>query len=273
MGRLMKYELRSAMKLFLPLWLAVLVLAGINRLTFNSNMFDMPNGNAAAFRFLEWLSGIAMFLFVVAIMGVFVVALIFVIQRFYQGLLKDEGYLTFTLPVRTDSILWAKTFSAMILIAASVVVCLAAVLILGASRELWKNLAWGWQWLMKYSGRGDVILACILGFILAIAAMIPSVQYLYLSMSIGHLAQKHRAAASVGAFVGIDILLNLVSSLALSPILNRMMESGIVWWDRDPDVTAVIWLIFGVLLAICLIQTVIFYFPTRYILNKHLNLE
>lgn len=270
MGRLMKYELRSAMKLFVPLWLAVLVLAGISRLSFLYNGNALVEGNLAANRFLDWLSGIAMFLFVIAIIGVFVVALIFVIQRFYQGLLKDEGYLTFTLPVRTDSILWAKTFSAMILIVTSVVVCLAAILLLAADRELWQELSWGWQAIVRFNGQSNVVLACVLAVILMLMGTVPSLQYLYLSMAVGHLAQKHRVAASVGAFVGINVLLNLVASLAFTPVANWFFDSGRQW---SMDVTGTIWLVFLVLLLVCLIQIVIFYFPTRYILNRHLNLE
>lgn len=274
MGRLMKYELRSTMKLFAPLWLAVLALAVINRFTFfRSTRVLTPAGAALAnSRLAAWLTGLAMVLYVVAIIGVFVVALIFVILRFYQGLLKDEGYLTFTLPVRTDTILWAKTFSAVILIAGSVIVCILSVLVLNAERDFWSNLAEGWRNAVRLAGGGSLIQTIVLAVIAALASVIPGVQYLYLSMSIGHLAQKHRVGASVLAYVGIQIVLNSVSSLLISPAVEWLVSfDSLRNWSIGANGT--IWILFGIVMAVLAIETAIFYFPTRYILTRHLNLE
>ncbi len=274
MGRLMKYELRSALRLFVPLWLAVLVLAGVNRFTRGASGYTALTPARSVLEssgLWNWLAGIGMVLYVVAIIGVIVVALIFVIQRFYQGLLKDEGYLTFTLPLRTDSILWAKTFSAMILIVGSAVVCILSVLLLSARQELWQEIVKGWRNDIEVNG-GHAVLGVILIVIALLAWMIPAVQQLYLSMAIGHLGQKHRAGASVLAYVGIEIVLNMVTSLLLIPLVTALAEkSPIRIWNSTGG--SILWAVFGCTMLAAIVKTAIFYFPTRYILKRHLNLE
>lgn len=278
MGRLMKYELRSTLKLFAPLWLAVLALAGVNRLisrltwSVSAHVALTPAGSVLeSSNIRNWLASLAMVLYVVAIIGVFVVALIFVIQRFYQGLLKDEGYLTFTLPVRTDSILWAKTFSAMILIAGSAVVCILSVLLLSAKRDFWHGIVEGWRDVVEAYG-GNAVLGVILTVIAVLASIIPAVQQLYLSMAIGHLGQKHRAGASVLAYVGIEIVLNMVTSLLLVPLVTGLVGKSptLIW---HPTAGSILWAVFGWTMLAAIVKTAIFYFPTRYILKRHLNLE
>lgn len=262
MGRLMKYELRSTMKLFTPLWLAVLALAVINRFTlFNpKRYFSQP---------VNILADIVILLYVFAIIGVFVVALIFVIQRFYQGLLKDEGYLTFTLPVRIDSILWGKTFSSLILLAGSMLVCLLSLLLMFMNGDVWANLSDSWRQLVQVSEGRTVVLTVILLLIVLLASIIPAVLYLYLSMSIGHLSQKHRVGASVLAYVGIRIVLSLVSNLVMSPVRELAWDGNV--WNLSSVQT--VWLLFAIAMAVVVVESAIFYFPARYILRRHLNLE
>ena len=97
MGRLMKYDLRAAMRLFIPLWLGTLALALVNRFTVHLEFSEN--------RILNFFTGLVMVLYVLAALSILVVTLIYIIQRFYQSMLKDEGYLTFTLPVGIDSLL------------------------------------------------------------------------------------------------------------------------------------------------------------------------
>ena len=96
-GKLMKYEMRSMLRTFLPLWGAILVVALLNRCTLQIESLR------------DWLGGVPailmMVLYVIAIIAIAIVALVFMIQRFYNGMLKDEGYLMFTLPVKTSQLI------------------------------------------------------------------------------------------------------------------------------------------------------------------------
>ena len=122
MGKIIKYEFRSMFRLFIPLWLGILALSLVNRFTLNLQ-FD---GNSLT----GFFSGLVMFLYVMGIMAVLVVAFIFVILRFYKGVLKEEGYLTMTLPVSLDSVLWGKAIAGWLLMVLTILVCIASVCIL-----------------------------------------------------------------------------------------------------------------------------------------------
>ena len=91
LGKLMKYDLKSMFKVFVPLWLALLAVSGVNRFTIQFDSNAIIGGLPTV---------IFMILYVGLIIAVMVVAVALIIMRFYHGLLKDEGYLMFTLPVR-----------------------------------------------------------------------------------------------------------------------------------------------------------------------------
>lgn len=93
LGKLIKYDVKALVKILGPLWGVLLVMG----LIFEIGMSDLsPIGN-----------GMMVFSLVVifaVIVGIFVISVIIIIQRFWKGLLKEEGYLMFTLPVTTRSL-------------------------------------------------------------------------------------------------------------------------------------------------------------------------
>lgn len=89
LGKLMKYDLKSMFKVFVPLWLALLAVSVVNRFTIQFDSNAIIGGLPTV---------IFMILYVGLIIAVMVVAVALIIMRFYHGLLKDEGYLMFTLP-------------------------------------------------------------------------------------------------------------------------------------------------------------------------------
>ena len=97
LGKLLKYDFRAMWKQFSMIWLAALVIALINRFTLP---FNQGSGSKVAGQ-NEILALITMSVFVGVMCAMFVVAMVFVLTRFYKGLLGDEGYLMHTLPVQT----------------------------------------------------------------------------------------------------------------------------------------------------------------------------
>lgn len=93
LGKLLKYDFRSMWKQFSVIWPAALILAFLNRFT----MFGMDNPGGSAFG--EWMGVISMGLFGGVCFTMVILSAVFVLTRFYKGLLGDEGYLMHTLPV------------------------------------------------------------------------------------------------------------------------------------------------------------------------------
>lgn len=98
----MKYELRSTARYFLPIYAAIIVfsmLIGIRGI--NDNYMYALN------MILPMALGLSF-------MGLGVLTLIMVVKRFDSNLLGDEGYLMFTLPVKSSSIIFSKLLTSLI---------------------------------------------------------------------------------------------------------------------------------------------------------------
>lgn len=259
MGRLMKYDLRAALRLFVPLWLGTLVLALVNGFTMHLEYSENP--------VLNFLTGLVMVLYVLAVFAILILTGIYAIQRFYQSMLKDEGYLTFTLPVGIDSILWSKALTAMILSVCSAVVCVLSLLLLVVRDLASVNLSGFFEDLLHSIPLREIILTVVCFGVMLLAAALATLFLIYLSMALGQFAQKHRLAASVGAFVAIQVVMSFLLTLPAS-----FTEHWDVRWIPENGWSAAC-VVFLLLAAGSLVQAAIYYFPTRYLFQKRLNLE
>ena len=259
MGRLMKYDLRAALRLFVPLWLGTLVLALVNGFTMHLEYSENP--------VLNFLTGLVMVLYVLAVFAILILTGIYAIQRFYQSMLKDEGYLTFTLPVGIDSILWSKALTAMILSVCSAVVCVLSLLLLVVRDLASVNLSEFFEDLLHSIPLREIILTVVCFGVMLLAAALATLFLIYLSMALGQFAQKHRLAASVGAFVAIQVLMSFLLTLPAS--FTEYWD--VPWIPEDGWFAACV--VFLLLAAGSLVQAAIYYFPTRYLFQKRLNLE
>ena len=259
MGRLMKYDLRAALRLFVPLWLGTLVLALVNGFTMHLEYSENP--------VLNFLTGLVMVLYVLAVFAILILTGIYAIQRFYQSMLKDEGYLTFTLPVGIDSILWSKALTAMILSVCSAVVCVLSLLLLVVRDLASVNLSGFFEDLLHRIPLREIILTVVCFGVMLLAAALATLFLIYLSMALGQFAQKHRLAASVGAFVAIQVLMSFLLTLPAS--FTEYWD--VRWIPEDGWFAACV--VFLLLAAGSLVQAAIYYFPTRYLFQKRLNLE
>ena len=274
-GKLMKYELRSMLRTFLPLWGAILVVALLNRCTLQIESLR------------DWLGGVPailmMVLYVIAIIAIAIVALVFMIQRFYNGMLKDEGYLMFTLPVKTSQLIWGKCLSATILTFVTSLFCLLSVAILVVNNDLiheMQELFSSFNATVMYYSNGLEIpagfmpQAILLMLVLGVVCIIAEILHAYLAMAIGQLAGKHKAGISVLAYILISMALSTIGTSFISSNgfgLGNLLEN--VNLLEDVSMTGGLWLFFGFNILVAVLQIVIFYFPTNALLKNKLNLE
>ena len=265
MGKIMKYEFRSMFRLFLPMWLGILALSLVNRFTVKLQFGNEP--------VLNFLTGLTMFLYVVGIMAVVIVAFIFVILRFYRGVLRDEGYLTMTLPVSVDAVIWGKALAGWILMVLTTVVCIASGAVLLLTNEVVWVFQLSWDRLLELIGSTTPTLIAVQVVLSALLSTLYNILFLYLAMAIGHLSRKHRVGASVLAYVVMSTVLSTIYNTFLTPaILNFMMGYG---FDRmtNQEIVAMISNGLWIYLAAVVVACAVFYVPTRIILDKKLNLE
>jgi len=271
-GKLLKYELRSVMKDFLFIWIGILVLSTVN--AFTMGLGNDPDVDGFKAFLLVALPLMVLFALYVA---AFVVALLYVIQRFYRGLLGNEGYLMFTLPVTPTQLLAAKALTALILEVVSVLVALiggAIILVVQIPPDTWGfTLGDVWQEVRQLIGNDPMYI--LLGVEFLLLMLLSACQanlHLYAGMSLGHLAKKNRAVWSAVAVVGLNMALSTLSAIAgrllgglsLTIDLSQLQELSAV-----DGICAVLGVACLYSAAIC----VLWFFLSRYILKNHLNLE
>ncbi len=266
-GKLLKYDLRTMFRIFLPIWGAILILAAVNGVT-----IPYSNQINGAGSFL--LVTLPLLLIFLGSMAAVVFAVVFVIMRFYKGLLGDAGYLMFTLPVRTGALVGAKALSALLMEAISAVVAgLSALLMvsLQAPTDIGKFfsqfVSWARDISAQASGGGWVVAeAVLLGlFVLAEINL-----RLYTAMAIGHLGRSRRVLLSVAAYVGIGIVLSILSAILLPGLTGWSVLFSFDTLGSSVHSAACL---LGVGIGREAVLCAAFFFATTGILAKRLNLE
>lgn len=259
LGKLLKYDFRAMWKQFSVIWLAALVIALINRFTLP---FNRKGGLGAE---NELLAVITITVFIGVMCAMFVVAMVFVLTRFYRGLLGDEGYLMHTLPVKTWQLVLSKLLCAIVVTTVNVVVSILAMFLMMPINwivvfdvELWMRLVQG---LML---RPDALLYLVEFFLLCVVALALMVTMVYLSMAIGHLFHRRRVLMSVVAFFALDIVGNLLISLFGELGIMQFLDELVSLSGHGG---------FWVGITLMLLPAVGMFFATSYLLKHRLNLE
>lgn len=252
--KLLKYDFKSMLRIFLPLWALILVTTIFQ--TFMHN-FGIQMGNDILFLTNSTASaiyGIATIVLTALLVATFVLCTVLIIQRFYKGLLRDEGYLMFTLPVKPWQLVLSKLIVAVTIFLLSGVVAIGAWLIFMMIPFL--DILSAFSLEPAFAG----LVAVTVVFYIA-----QQIARVYLAMSIGHLFQKHRIATAIVAYIGLQTLVNQASqtfATEFSTILSLTYS-----------VTGALESTCPYILAIAVVELLISIFVTQLILSRRLNLE
>ena len=266
-GRLVKYDFRSMFKQFGFIWPAALLLALVNHFTLSG----LDSTSAVG----ETTAGMAMLVYVAILMAMFIITMIFVIQRFFKGLLGDEGYLMHTLPVKPWQLISSKLLSAVAATLLSIVVAILSILLIAPFQwvhelgDLFRGLGYLFTHWNIQATHGVFFLLELL--LLICVGMAQGYLQLYLAMAIGHLFNRNRVAMSVAAYIAINAvmgtLLGVLGSINFRPLrtaLDVMFSVEGIAGAHVAVWVAIVWT--GLLSAL-------YFFCTEYILRRRLNLE
>lgn len=277
LSKLVKYDIKSLIRVFIPVWivapiLAVMLSGAIHLISVS----DGPLMSLVSEYAGPILLGILGILFVAVIVGMMIMTLILVIRRFWNGLLKEEGYLAFTLPVETWQLIVSKVIVADIvnLISGLVAALSCLILFLGISKEVFCSmgytLSFVWSGVTGELGAytGVVI---VLGILFTIVTSICGTYMLYASMSLGQLMEDHRVAGSFLAYIGLNIAVSTVTNIGTMIVMNILPDNMVNITANNAGLIITLYML--IMLVLNAIQLAVYHVITEYVLTNKLNLE
>ena len=267
LGKLLKYELKATSRVFVPLYIAILVVSIVNGLSLNLEIFN--------------IQGLATIILMCLFISLFVITIVVTIQRFNKNLLKDEGYLMFTLPVSSKYLVLSKYLTSLIWTFLSFVVAFLSFTIIFMI-PTYKYFDFSYfinEFNLLFS---NMLNLNILGqFLKIILLMIISytifIFNVYLALSVGQLPIFNRFR-NVSSFIGF-LVINLLISYAQNIVSLFVNDASVNIEAIDNinyainSVTSIVSKGLNIAIVINIIIILVLFFATTYILDKKLNLE
>lgn len=265
--KLLKYEFKATGRIFLPMYVLLLVMAGANRLSWQISNWNSVWNNLIA---VLLLTG---YIFIFG--GVFVGTFIVIAYRFYKNMYTDEGYLMFTLPVPVSRLLLSKLIAGFCWTVLSIVAACVSVFIMMIGyvqfSEFFQELGVFWNSFVEamnsYAPHSWFLVGEVV--VLAIIAIAGGILRIYAAFSIGQLTNKHRVLLSVGAYLGFGIVEQFLSTAGLMTIPYLNYE--IIFDNLDSLMIADV--IFIVLILYQAVITAAYYVVSWILMKKRVNLQ
>ena len=274
--KLMKHEFRATGRIMLPMLLLTLLTA--------------VGANVSVRRLLEAGNGLAVILgalllaaFVLAVIGVCVMSFVLMIRRFYQNLLRDEGYLMMTLPVSVHQQILSKALVSVVWFVVTAAVVALSILILIADVGLVRAIAQGFEqmlaalgesgWALSEHARAMLAVVLLWAPLLMVLGVLYMCLQCYAAMAIGHSFSAHKGVLSVAAYSGIQVVQGVLSSGAGWLLARTGLAAGIAQLLESMRYGWSVHLAMLGMFALNALLAVLMHAITAHFLTRRLNLE
>ena len=264
--KLIKYDFASYLRLLLPVQLILMGIAALNRII---QIFEDTDSTVYNIIFTS-----SVVLYVIAIAVCLILTMIVAIVRFYQGMYSNEGYLNHTLPVTPTQHILSKLIVSTVFMLGSALAVFISLCIATFGEfniELFKA---GFFLLGKVyeACHGHLILYIIEIILYILIAGITGLLMLYFCISVGQLAKKKKILLAFGVFFGLYFLGQVFSTVVIIFVtLNNDLMIEISEW-AEAHMIAFMHISLSASIIFALIFGAVYFFITRYIMGKKLNL-
>lgn len=270
LGKLIKHEFKATAKVFSLLYVAFITLTLLTKFC-----VYIPFENYV-FKIMEILLSI---LYVVALMGMSLFSFVLVLMRFNTNMLKDQGYLSNTLPVKMWQHITAKVITYVVWVVLSFIAMFVSLGIFFAgdgSEEVIR------AFFNKLADNTGLIPLLIFVIVLLIAQAFVNILNCFAALSLGQIFSKHRVAGAVLFYFVLNYALGFLTSVAMvaaEPLINKIavVEDAATEINSFTEVVLSVrgplYAYLFVLLLCQIVLGVIYYVITNFMLTKKLNLE
>ena len=268
LNTLLKYDLRATRRLNILLLISAVISSLVGSGGINLCIAFISPDNVDSFGIFLAVAGLLIF-FAAVFMAIAAISVIMILvfYRFYKNLYTDEGYLTFTLPVKRGDILLSKTLNAIIWIASSVATAIICFFIFALTAPFDGDAGTVITTTILADLGGGMITAYIsLALLLSIASIFFYVNLAHFCITLGSVvAKKHKLLAGIGFYYLTSTVISLIGQLISWGI--------IVFIGFFSESLYITYLIILVALVILIgVAAVMFYIFTYRLMTRKLNL-
>lgn len=261
-SKLLKYDFKSVKRFGLPLVfiaLALSLLGGVNGFFF-AKALSSENAN-----FISIISVLTFMLIIYAVVICASITAIFVYVDFYKSLCTDQGYLTFTLPVSSTSLLNSKIVNSLIWLLISTVtmgVCLFVILSgvkLGLPPSDPSIPSDGIGAIISMFDITDAVLGIVTMVLYALNSQMLIFMVIFFASVISN---RYKAITAIALVLATNVAYSIVYSIISAIISTVMMGAG----DAATTLT------YSIFIILLVASGIGYYIATKHMMEKKLNL-
>ena len=210
--KLMRYDFRDVLRLW---WIPAVTLLAMAPLTglFIYLPTHVETTQAVAVT-LSVIMGLLIFLYVLTFAATIGLSAFFCYRRFYCHFFTDEGYLTFTLPVKRRTLLLSKTLVNCVTLAVTALICIASLCLLAVTSGYAKEVFGVVGYIIKplFGEMGAVGVLVIIEALILLVLLLCFYQFLFqFAITLGAVvAKKHKILAAIGFYYLASNVLELL---------------------------------------------------------------
>lgn len=289
LGKLLKHEWKGTYRVGCLMLVLLVGVTFLGWLSFQSPMWNSLANDTEYYStniaesLLDIMSVFTLFLYIIMLVAAMIGIMVYLAVHFYKTMYTDEGYLTHTLPVTTNKLLFSKIFISgawMMIIMLAVYASLFALIcfMIGAILpdgysvwEFWKMFG------VEFSDLLELIKAefgfdfgyWLKNFIVPlIIGPFLSMITLFGAISMGQLFTRHRVLMAIVSYFGVLIVSGILGSVVEGIITaSHVNANSIEVVESYLNVTFFSSMILDVVIAVAM------YFVSWYVNTKKLNLE
>jgi len=298
LGKLFKHEFQATIRVLGFMYLIVLGFTGglmistklTDVISFDSNNHGLGlevgiDTKMGIFQKMAVIINVTLIIgYIVSIIAVNILTLVYLIYRYYQTMVCDEGYLTHTLPVKTSQLIVIKTTVALLyqiatfLISALSIFSIIMFFTYMSGKEAWTEFKKIFGNIIPYLKEQELMtpsfyLFLFLVLIGVLACMIYQNLTYFTSIAAGNLFSSNKLAGSIAVYIIYNVAVQFISGIAmliLSPLINRMDSSITI--ETNAQAFALINCFLGIGIVVILVVNTALFFVSHYILKNKLNL-
>lgn len=216
--KLLKYDFKSAFKIW---WIAAVTSLGLSFLggyavTLIRAPRDLP-------QVVDASAGLMLFISIFSLFAFAILSEIIILVRFYKNFFTDEGYLTFTLPVKTGSLINSKLImSVAVTLATLIVLAVNVCVILGigffdviVDKELFKYIAEIIDEIVTEFG-AYLFVYILEAIILFVLGVVFSLLLMFCCITLASIiTKKGRVATGIAIYYGVNCVLSFVMEMIM----------------------------------------------------------